>query len=546
MVARADRFIVDVDASNVSMDEMGEYTLVHDLREEIGYVVVEGEESWMPDSVEFVRDRVIEIDDPVERQSLADATEPDGLDPGSVRQWDKLEQNAAAIPSDAGAGARIGIVDSGVIGADPSGPEHPDLPRGSKVLPGTVETDDDGDVNVTGPSYGFAPDKPTPGPVTDPHGTECAGTAAAADDGSGVVGFTPGAEVVDLRVFPASGGAATSDIVAATTVGATPTDETVEVTLGGGTEGPRSVSGSGCDVLNLSLGLPPLVATTQSVPDPLVAVSPFTLGFFASMYGDAASHALDNGTLPVASAGNSGVGLGIPLSDDRQVPRLQDEEIDAAPVTFPANAPGYVTVGATGPIGYGWAADGESPFGDTVRTELPTYELAQYSNYGTSEVTAGGGTAVDVTAGGGNFDSGAFDGDVSVGDPIFDLVYTTDFDGDTREGGLEPGFGFTAGTSFSAPNVAGLAAYLYSLGDDPDPGAVRATIQDSARPLPVGRAGQTAAPSVGTPNAATDAVFDGNTPSAPGQVPGRLDPANHRGHGHIDVQAAVEAFSPPE
>lgn len=541
MVARDDRFIVDTDASNVSMDEMSEYTFVHDLREEIGYVVVEGDESWMPDSAEFVRDRVIEIDDPVERQSLADATEPDGLDPRSIQQWDKLEQDASSIPSDAGAGARIGIVDSGVIGADPSGPEHPDLP---KVLPGTVETDDDGNVtDATGPSYGFAPDKPTPGPVTDPHGTECAGTAAAADDGSGVVGLAPGAEIVDLRVFPASGGAATSDIVAAVTVGATPTDETVEVTLGGGTEGSRSVSGSGCDVLNLSLGLPPLVPTTQSVPDPLVAVSPFTLGFFASMYGDAASHALDNGTLPVASAGNSGVGLGIPLSDDRQVPRLQNDEIDATPVTFPANAPGYVTVGATGPIGYGWSADGDAPFG---QTELPTHELAQYSNYGTREPTVAGGTAVDVTAGGGNFDLGAFDGDVSAGDPIFDLLYTTAFAGDTREGELTPTFDFTAGTSFSAPNVAGLAAYLYSLADDPDPEAVRAAIQDSARPLPVGRAGQTAAASVGTPNAATDAVFDGDTPSAPGQVAGRLDPANHRGHGHIDVQAAVETFSPPE
>lgn len=546
-----DRFIVDVANSDMSMDEIGDYTMVHDLSDEIGYVVVQGDASSMPDGAEFMRDRIVEIDDPIERQSLDAVTTPDGLDPGSVQQWDKLEQDAQDIPSDAGSGARIGIIDSGVLGSDPAQPEHPDLPVGSKVQTGNVKRDAEGNiVEVTGPSYGFAPDKAAPGPVTDPHGTECAGTAAAADNGTGVAGLAPGAEIVDLRVFPAEGGASTGDIVAAITAGATPTDETVAVSLGG-KAGTQEVAGSGCDVLNLSLGIPPIVPIETgedeelpSLPDPLIAVSPATANSFASLEGSAARYALEQGTLPIASAGNSGVGLGIPLSDDRQVPRLQDDNIDAAPVTFPANAPGFVSVGATGPIGYGWSTDGQGTIESPIQTELPTHEPARYSNYGRSEPTFTGETAVDVTAGGGNADAGALASpdEIGAGDPVFDLLYTTALEGDTRDGGLSPSFTFTAGTSFSAPNVAGLAALLYGLADDPSPQDVRGVIETSAEQLPVGRAGETSAASVGARNAALDDVIDGDAPSVPGTVPGRLDPADHRGNGHIDVQAAVEEF----
>ena len=62
----------------------------------------------------------------------------------------------------------------------------------------------------------------------------------------------------------------------------------------------------------------------------------------------------------------------------------------------------------------------------------------------------------------------------------------------------------------------------------------------SAEQLPVGRAGETTSPSVGAANnAALDSRIDGDAPSAPGSVPGRLDPTDHRGNGHIDVLAAL-------
>jgi subtilisin family serine protease len=102
-----------------------------------------------------------------------------------------------------------------------------------------------------------------------------------------------------------------------------------------------------------------------------------------------------------------------------------------------------------------------------------------------------------------------------------------------------PGYTFKAGMSFSAPNVAGLAALLFAAGDDPTPTEVRETIEGTARPLPVGRAGETTAPGAEV-NVAADGTFDGDKPSNPGSAPGPFDSDTYRGEGHVDVKAAVE------
>ena len=69
------------------------------------------------------------------------------------------------------------------------------------------------------------------------HGTHVAGTIAAKGDGSGVVGVAPGASVVSLRVFDASGSGTNSAVIAAvdwTYNNASPGD-VVNMSLGGGT-----------------------------------------------------------------------------------------------------------------------------------------------------------------------------------------------------------------------------------------------------------------------------------------------------------------------
>lgn len=628
MEASDDRFIVD--ASTVSMAEMSAlgYTVIHELSDEIGYVVVKGEESWMPDGAEFTPDIQIDIGDPsLQETDESETTTPDSL---TALQWDKREQDIGEIDATGqtteGERARIGIIDSGVLGANPNREvTHPDLTFGDddnsrKVLEGTPV----GDEEESGPSYNFTGDGKGPGPRKegdpsgDPHGTECAGTAAAVDDRNGIVGFAPDAEVVDLRVF-IGGGGTFGDIIAATVVGATPRSETVEVTVGGTAENEETtkVRGSGCDVLNLSLGGGALVPLNRlasdetppfdpSLPGPLIGADPAIVADNGAAIGSAAIYALENGALPVASAGNSAIGLGIPLSDDRQSPRVQVDGVDSAPVTFPACAPGYLTVSATGPIGYGWPSDRGLEF--PIQTELPADEPAVYSNYGGAdqiEFDVGGeavtladegtsdenrislGTAVDVSAGGGNLDvstflfetleSGAFPGVNN------DRLFTTAFEQRPKDpddppaeeidpdGPFAPNFTRVLGTSFSAPNVSGLAALLAGeildqrpteseAGDgeltQQDPltfegvQAIRTVIENTAQLSSVGRAGETSAPSVAAVNSAVgasgfappfvDVPTDGDTPSRPGSVPGRLDPADHRGNGHYNVQDAIE------
>ena len=89
-----------------------------------------------------------------------------------------------------GAGATVAVVDSGVDLA------HPDLL--ARLLPGYDWVDDD---SVPQDAHG--------------HGTHVAGTVAAAENGLGVVGVAPGADVIPLRVLGANGSGWGSDVAAA-------------------------------------------------------------------------------------------------------------------------------------------------------------------------------------------------------------------------------------------------------------------------------------------------------------------------------------------
>jgi hypothetical protein len=514
-----DRYIVDADS--VDSSEM-EVTVVHDLAAEIGYLVVEGAESDIPAAADYISDWEIELDEPRVTEASSFNADGDLDDTLTDLQWDKQAQGIGKVHDRAtGDGARIGVLDDGVLGADPAESfGHPDLPNVRADL----------SANFTGDGNG-------PGPLNDDHGTHVAGTAAAADNGLGVVGVAPGAELVDLRVFSGIG-ASTGDILAAMVYGATPVD----------------AGGAGCDVLNLSLGIPPIVpfddpanAPSQWADPsvPYIAVEQSVVDFFDSTYGSAASFALDNGCLPVASAGNSGVNLSAPVSSEKQAPALRFEGVDGVPSTYPAEAPGFLAVGATGPIGFGW------PYGDgaeevapglsvesPIQTELFAEEPATYTNYGAD--------AVDVTAAGGNYDIDAVVADV--GGYFYDLVFSTGIGNlddsrpeDAQLDSYVPSYAWKPGTSFSAPQVAGLAALLFGLDGDASPGEVRETIESTARQSRVGTAGQTTAPSAAT-TVSSDGDYDGDQPSNPGSNPQTLAPEDYRGNGHVDVRAAVRAL----
>ena len=419
-----DRFVVDT--STMELSALSGMEIVYDFRsvtpdgDGIEYAVVRGSESAMPDEATYAPDLTIEIETPQQQTMEMDARE--AAEPFYDLQWDKQEQSITEV-HDAGvtgAGTRIGIIDDGVLGANPERDvEHPDLPRVRADL-----------------SANFTDDGNGPGPLNDDHGTHCAGTAAAAANGAGVVGMAPDAEIVDLRVFSGEG-ASFADITAAVLVGAALEGVPVNV---GTAETPEVYDGAGCDVLNLSLGTGPL--------PPTEGVKTLTAAQSAT-----AQLALDFGALPIASAGNDSTNLD-------SVPDGFDESV----INLPSEADGYMSIGAAGPIGFGWPA-GQNPktvagfeVSRAPRVELPTEEPAFYTNYGAE--------GVDVTAGGGNADIAALNAPDGL-NAQFDLVFNTGIDNldpdvpeDTVLNEYVPGYVFKAGTSFSAPNVAGFAALL--------------------------------------------------------------------------------------
>lgn len=424
---------------------------------------------------------------------------------------DKQDQAVPSVHDHAtGDGARVGIIDDGVLGADEGDRyAHPDL-----------------EANVNEElSAAFVPEPRNggdffgPGPLSDDHGTHVSGTSAATG-AENVVGHAPDAEIVSLRVF--SGRTATfGDIIAAHVYAAPPVEE----------------GGAGCDVLNLSLGTPPLLPVedpdaisdeTLAALDPIVPIAASDLEALVGAVSAGGQFALDNGTLPVSSAGNS-------LTNLDEAPL----DFDATPVALPASVDGFLCVSATGPVGFGWDPEGTLDAASVPGpvASLGATEPAFYTNYG-PETT-------DVSAPGGNADLRATDLDVPW---FYDLVLssTIDFpqssipDG-TKLGTYPPTIGWKAGTSMAAPQVTGLVALLVELDPDATPDEIREHIRATAKQRPVGTDTEE-----GTVTTAPDLAFEGPLSGAdflPRLAAAAPDSATYRGQGHIDTLAAVEAWA---
>jgi len=170
----------------------------------------------------------------------ADRTLPWGID--------RVDADVAHEKGATGDGVDVGVIDGGI---DDS---HPDI-EGSLADPDVDENHeawvdcDGGDCN-----YPWSDD--------GGHGTHVAGTIAAGDGGSGVVGVAPDATLHALKVCGANGGCRTSSIA----------------------EAIRYAADQDWDVVNLSLGAPQESPALQA----------------------AGQYALEAGVLPVAAAGNRG------------------------------------------------------------------------------------------------------------------------------------------------------------------------------------------------------------------------------------------------
>ncbi len=288
---------------------------------------------------------------------------------------------------------------------------------------GVLETHPDlaGPLNVD-LSRNFTDDGGDHNPVGgDDHGTHVAGIVAADNGGGiGVNGTAPETDLVDCRVFSEGGGASFADILAAVVYSAN----------------------VDADVANLSLGAYPVPRQTNGQ-------------FYGKVLNSAMTYANKEGTLLVIAAGNDSADL----QHDRNFVSLPNEGAQA------------LSVSATGPIGYGWDADGD---GDATDLADPPESPAFYTNYGTNAVTLG--------APGGDADPAAIGTDVPwFNDLVFNTVFSyEDTDGDGEPDTQVPGYGWKAGTSMAAPNVAGAAALVKSANPDYNANQVEAALKNAA------------------------------------------------------------------
>jgi thermitase len=183
-------------------------------------------------------------------------------DPYFADQWALGTIRAeAAWPTATGAGVRVGIVDTGVdLG-------HEDL--AGRVVAQTSCVGSQGDVARCSGS----------GQDDNGHGTHVAGIVAAIkDNGKGIAGVAPDAQLVVAKALNAVGAGSTDDIAA----------------------GIRWVVDHGARVVNLSVGDPAFLVTT----------------LFGTPMRDSIEYAWAHGAVPVLASGNTNVlGLGLGSSN---------------------------------------------------------------------------------------------------------------------------------------------------------------------------------------------------------------------------------------
>jgi len=263
------------------------------------------------------------------------------------------------------------------------------------------------------------------------HGTHVAGIVAAQTDNDiGVAGTAPDTDLVDCRVFSpvGEGGATFGDILAAIVY-------SVEIDA---------------DAANLSLGAYPVPRQGNG-------------SFYGKVLNSTMTYANREGTALVVAAGNDAADL----QHDKNFISLPNEGAQA------------LSISATGPVGFGW---------DATRVdddEEPPQTPAIYTNYGTNAITIG--------APGGNYSPAGIaeeeDDDSFAPLWYYDLVlntiaepnYEEDDEGNiTGIEGASYTYGWVAGTSMAAPQVAGAVALIKAANEDLGANQVESILERTA------------------------------------------------------------------
>jgi subtilisin family serine protease len=315
-------------------------------------------------------------------------------------QWNLVAVHAqdAWSTGDMGQGASVYIIDSGIDCT------HPDLAP---------------NVNVS-LSVSFVPGETgcvTPGFYFN-HGTHVAGIVGAALNGYGVVGVAPAAELVAVKVIP---------------------EMSESGSFGAVIQGIMYAADNGADIINMSLGTPPLprrgfvddegnVVTARDVAELVRAVSRAT------------SYAHRKGSTIIVAAGNEAAN------------RDHDQS-----VVIPADLPNVLSIAATGPVG--WVVNPGSDL------NVP----ASYTNFGKSRI--------DFAAPGGNdiyLAQNPTDGCNAFGQlvpcGVLDFVFST----------IAGGWGWAEGTSMAAPHASAVAALIVGKYGHVKPARMEKLLRDAA------------------------------------------------------------------
>jgi subtilisin family serine protease len=423
------RFLIDLREVSRS-DIPGDVEIIHDISQ-IDLLAARGDARSVGDRAATIPDirvyrndagPVVEHDGPTVKENPSH--NHDGPPTNTELQWDKRVQNVGDLTDKPGGGKSI----------------H-DTTKGADTRVAVVDTgvydahpdlqsvvNDELSKNFTTDNYDWRPHG------AGSHGTHVAGTIAATNSNTGpaggVLGTAPETEIVAHRVFSGveGEGASTGDTVAAL----------------------AAAADKGCDAANFSVGY--INHNPEKYP---------RLRAIKKIYRRLTKYVREKGMVFVNSAGNSEL-------------NMDEENI----LSLPTEVEGIFGVAATGPIGCGWGSkhdNNEEKWLTGNRLEEPTTEPAFYTNYG---------SAVDVSAAGGNADLEAFNNNVpgAQRDLVYSSIYTTN-----ENGNIVASYGWKAGTSMAAPQVTGAVALVRSLQPDASVEEVENLIRETASNAPGGK-----------------------------------------------------------
>ena len=303
-------------------------------------------------------------------------------------QWnmDAIDAPEAWAIGARGRGARVAVIDDGVD------PTHPDLV-------GRVR----GDLSIS-----FVPGQSWDDPASAVHGTAVASVIAASDNGTGLIGVAPEAEIIAIKalVDPTSGA---------------PFPPAAQISWV--IQGVVYAAQVGVDAINLSLGILLPRAGGCDLDRGFICLSEADIAALMEVTQRTVSYAREQGAVVVAAASNEGI--------NRKVRRDL--------VLIPGDLDDVIAVAATAP--QGWALD------PNTNLDVPT----RYTNYGIP--------FIDVSAPGGDVYPPLLNDPSQV--CSVSVVTAPCFLFDTIPAALAGGGYFNViGTSFAAPHAVGVIALI--------------------------------------------------------------------------------------